>query len=77
MRVSVADTGMGIPADEQLRLFERFFRSTRAREQHLPGAGLGLALVKTIAEGHRGRVSLTSAPDAGTTVTLHLPRRNA
>ncbi|GIJ44651.1 hypothetical protein Val02_15370 [Virgisporangium aliadipatigenens] len=77
VRVSVADTGMGIPEDEQARLFERFFRASQARERHLPGAGLGLALVKTIAEGHSGRVSLISAPDAGTTVTLHLPVRNA
>jgi len=75
VRVTVSDTGIGIPADEHGRLFERFFRASTAREQHIQGTGLGLALVKTIIEGHGGQVVLRSAPDAGTTVTVHLPRR--
>ncbi len=74
VRLSVRDTGIGIPPEEQARLFQRFFRSSNAREQHIQGTGLGLALVKTIAEAHGGRVTLESEVGQGTCVTLHLPR---
>jgi len=65
--IAVADTGEGISADRQARVFERFERGQRG------GAGLGLALVKEIVEMHGGWVDLVSAPEEGTTVVCHLP----
>jgi signal transduction histidine kinase len=52
--IEVADTGIGIPADELDRLFERFFRASSATEREIPGVGLGLAISKAIVEGHDG-----------------------
>ncbi len=61
--VEVEDTGIGIPKAEQERLFERFFRSSTATEQAIPGTGLGLVITKAIAEAHDGRIICRS--DAG------------
>ncbi len=72
-RVVVRDTGIGIPAEEMGRAFERFFRGTNARGLREDGTGLGLAIVKYIAEAHGGRVQLTSAPSQGTDVVIDLP----
>ena len=72
--LSVADTGCGIPLDEQDRLFTRFFRSTISHEQEIQGSGLGLAITKAIVDGHGGGVDVGSSPAAGTTVTVRLPR---
>jgi signal transduction histidine kinase len=72
-RVEVADDGMGIPDADQQRLFERFFRSSAATSQAVPGAGLGLTIVKTIVEAHGGVVTLASREGEGTTVTIRLP----
>ena len=52
--ISVADTGIGIPVDEQPRVFERFFRSSNAQELAVPGTGLGLVIVKGIVDLHGG-----------------------
>ena len=71
--VEVADTGVGIPADEQDRLFERFFRSSNATEQAIPGTGLGLTIAKTIVERHEGSIEIESAEGTGTTVRVLLP----
>jgi signal transduction histidine kinase len=73
--VSVADTGAGIPFREQERVFDRFARGSAAAE--VPGVGLGLAVVKAVAEAHGGRVDLRSRPRAGSTFTLALPLRAA
>ncbi len=73
VRVSVADNGIGIPEDEQARLFTRFFRSSRAQERAIQGTGLGLAIVKSIVEQHGGSIVVESTPDVGTTVTVTLP----
>jgi len=71
--LEVEDTGLGIPEDEQARLFERFFRSTRATENAIPGTGLGLTITKAIVERHGGQIELASAEDSGTTVRVQLP----
>ena len=71
--VTVTDTGVGIPAEEQRRLFERFFRASTATERQIPGTGLGLAIVKAIVEAHGGDVSVVSGVDLGTTFRVRLP----
>jgi signal transduction histidine kinase len=71
--LAVADTGMGIPSDEQQALFARFFRATNAIRQAIPGTGLGLAIVHTIIENHDGTIDVESTEGVGTTVTVRLP----
>jgi signal transduction histidine kinase len=71
--IEVSDTGMGIPAAEQGRLFERFFRSSTATAQSIQGTGLGLTISKAIAEAHGGRISFTSVENEGTTFRIELP----
>jgi signal transduction histidine kinase len=71
--VQVADTGTGIPEDEQDQIFTRFFRSSNARERAVQGAGMGLAIVSTIVERHGGRIGLSSREGEGTEVTVRLP----
>jgi signal transduction histidine kinase len=77
VRLEVEDSGIGIPVEEQPRLFERFFRAASATEQAIPGTGLGLAIVKAIVEAHTGRIEVVSAPGKGTTFTVELPLREA
>ena len=72
--LTVADTGIGIPAEEQEQVFARFFRSTLSKADEIQGAGLGLALVQTVVEWHGGTVEVDSVEDEGTTVTVRLPR---
>lgn len=73
--ISVADTGVGIAAEEQREVFERFNRGSNAQKG--PGMGLGLSLVKSFIELHGGEVSLESAPDTGTCVLCRMPRQQA
>lgn len=69
---SVADTGPGIPATDQLHLFEPFFRSVRPGWK-VPGLGLGLSIAKTIVEAHGGAIRVESTPGQGSTFTILLP----
>jgi signal transduction histidine kinase len=71
--LEVEDSGVGIPADEQEHLFERFFRSSNATENAIPGTGLGLTITKAIVERHGGRIEVESTENAGTTVRVQLP----
>lgn len=72
--LSVSDTGIGIPAEDLQRVFERFYRVDRARTRDSGGTGLGLALVRNAAERAGGTVEIASKPATGTTVTVTLPR---
>ncbi|MEU4238984.1 ATP-binding protein [Actinoplanes sp. NPDC026619] len=73
VELTVTDTGIGIPADEQEGIFTRFRRSGRTREHRIPGHGLGLAISRAIVEGHRGSIQLASTEKGGTRVTVRLP----
>jgi signal transduction histidine kinase len=72
-RVDVSDTGIGIPEQEQARVFGRFFRSSAAREAAIKGTGLGLAITHGIVESHGGAIAFRSTPGVGTTFTVKLP----
>ncbi len=71
--VTVFNQGEAIPPEHIPRLTERFYRVDSARSRKLGGTGLGLAIVKHIVSRHRGTLTIDSAPDQGTTVTVHLP----
>ncbi len=73
--LEVRDTGMGIPADEQEHVFERFFRTSRATEQAIQGTGLGLAISKAIVHAHGGRITLASSEGEGATFRVTIPIR--
>ena len=73
--LEVRDTGMGIPAEEQEHVFERFFRTTRATEQAIQGTGLGLAISKAIVHAHGGRITLASSDGEGATFRVTIPIR--
>ncbi|WP_345526025.1 ATP-binding protein [Nocardioides endophyticus] len=71
--IEVADTGIGIPRQEQEQLFTRFFRSSLAQEHAIPGSGLGLSIAHAIVEQHGGSMAVESEPGAGTTFRVLLP----
>lgn len=73
VRFNVEDDGPGIPADQRERVFDRFQRTDRARDRASGGAGLGLAIVRAIAEAHGGTVRATEAPAGGARIELELP----
>jgi PAS domain S-box-containing protein len=72
--VAVSDQGIGIPAGEQERIFDRFYRIDGALSRRTQGAGLGLYLVKSVVEAHGGRIWVSSTPGQGSTFVFTLPR---
>jgi signal transduction histidine kinase len=71
--VAVQDTGLGIPAADRPYIFDKFYRVKSAGTDHIVGSGLGLALVKSIIEKHRGRIWVRSTLGKGSTFTFMLP----
>jgi signal transduction histidine kinase len=80
VRFTVADDGIGIPAGHQARIFERFYKVDRSRARDADrgetggSAGLGLAIVRHIAEAHRGAVGVESVEGIGSTLWIEVPR---
>ena len=73
VRLTVSDTGMGIPVEAVGHIFERFYRVDKARSRQSGGSGLGLAIVRAIVERYRGEISVESVLEQGTTFTVSFP----
>jgi len=71
--ITVVDRGFGVDPEEQLRIFEQFYRVPTKDNEGIPGTGLGLTLVRHIAEGHGGSVTVESTPGQGSTFAIRLP----
>jgi heavy metal sensor kinase len=71
--VSITDTGSGIAAEDQARVFERGYRTAAARKSSVPGTGLGLHFAQAIAEAHGGHIEVSSAPGEGSCFRVSLP----
>jgi two-component system phosphate regulon sensor histidine kinase PhoR len=71
--VAVEDHGIGIARNEHKRVFDKFYRSDDRLSRSIEGSGLGLAIVQHVATGHRGKITLRSAPGRGSTFTLSIP----
>lgn len=72
--IEVRDTGIGIPKEDQSRVFERFYRVDKSRSKKVEGTGLGLSIVKHIVEFHNGKINLYSKIGEGTTIEVYLPK---
>ena len=72
-RLTVTDTGIGIPAEHQSRVFERFYRVDKSHSKQSGGTGLGLSIVKHAAQYHNARLTLTSTPGKGTSISVIFP----
>jgi two-component system phosphate regulon sensor histidine kinase PhoR len=75
INISVIDQGPGIDPAHVHRIFERFYRVDKARSRNVGGTGLGLSIVKHIAQVHGGRATVKSFPGAGSTFSIHIPKR--
>jgi two-component system phosphate regulon sensor histidine kinase PhoR len=72
--VQIADTGIGIPKEEQGKIFDEFYRAANAKSIERDGTGLGLSIVKYIVERHGGEIRVESEEGCGTTFQLRLPK---
>lgn len=73
IRLTVSDTGIGIPYESQGRIFERFYRVDKSHSREIGGTGLGLSIVKHGAQFHGARIELKSEPGQGSTFTVSFP----
>ena len=71
--VKVSDTGIGIPKEDQLHIFDRFYRVDKARSRETGGTGLGLSIVKQVVLMHGGDITVSSEEEKGSTFTVDLP----
>lgn len=76
VRIAISDTGIGIQRESQAQIFERFYRTDKARSRELGGSGLGLSIVQWIAQAHNGHITVQSEVQQGSTFTLWLPELN-
>ena len=74
--IKVKDTGIGIPEDEQGKIFERFYMVDKSRSKKIGGSGLGLSIVKHIVIYHNGEIHLNSSLDKGTEIEIVLPLKH-
>jgi signal transduction histidine kinase len=72
-KLTVYDTGIGIPPESLSRIFDRFYRVDQSRSRSAGGSGLGLSIVKAIVEAHKGRLEVQSEVGIGTTISVYLP----
>jgi signal transduction histidine kinase len=73
VRVKISDTGLGIPKEEQEKIFKRFYRVDKSRSKETGGVGLGLNIADWIANAHHGRIEVESELNKGSTFTVYLP----
>jgi signal transduction histidine kinase len=73
--LQVKDTGIGIPENEQAKIFDRFYRVDKDRSKEKGGSGLGLSILKWIVEAHEGKITIESGKGEGTSVVIYLPKQ--
>jgi len=75
--ITIKDTGVGIPENEQDKIFNRFYRVDKTRDRDTGGTGLGLAISHSTVMLHNGSIRVSSTPDEGSTFTIRLPIRRS
>ena len=74
--ISVQDFGIGIEKNEQIKIFEKFYRTDKSRNKNSGGTGLGMSILKKIIDIHKGKININSKENVGTTITISFPIKN-